>query len=470
MEKKEKRSFSDGFIRFFDRFTPNAMVFAFLLTIVVAILALLLTKTPLITDSADGHMSLLNSWVAGFWNLLTFAMQMALIMITGNVIAISPPVQKLIMKLAKVPNNWVQAFFMIIPIAFVVGFIHWGLGMMVCIALLRNTIVASRDKGYKIHTPALIACAYSVASAAVGVSQAAPLYGATPGYLQTLVKSDAALAYLEDVYPLSTSVMTPWNLSQCLVGLLCIFAVGYILMPKDPDKMEGCVDSLYNDVKSAQSMYEGKIEKDTFAKWINNSYWINMVIGIPGLLWCVRLYAAQGLNGLTLNNFNFTMLMLGIVLCGTPEKFSKACIASVGAVWGVIIQFPLYAGIFGIIVNTGLAEVISNAFMAISTTKTFPFVCYIYSAILNMAVPSGGSKFVIEAPYILDVAARLNVQVPKVLLAYNWGDVTTNIIQPFWALPYLTLCHIDFKKMLPYSMFVCISFLIFCTIYMLAIY
>ena len=108
--------------------------------------------------------------------------------------------------------------------------------------------------------------------------------------------------------------------------------------------------------------------------------------------------------------------------------------------------------------------------MTISTTKTFPFVCYIYSSILNMAVPSGGSKFVIEAPYILDVAARLNVEIPKVLMAYNWGDVTTNIIQPFWALPYLTLCHIDFKKMLPYSMFVCIAFFIFCTIYMLAIY
>lgn len=470
METKEKRSFSDGFIRFFDRFTPNAMVFAFLLTIVVAILALLLTNTPLITDSADGHMSLLNSWVAGFWNLLTFAMQMALIMITGNVIAISPPVQKLITKLALIPNNWAQAFFMIVPIAFVVTFVHWGLGMMVAIALLRNTIVASRDKGYKMHTPALIAATYATSSAAVGVSQAAPLYGATPGYLKTLVHSDAALNYLEDVYPLSTSVMTPWHLSQILVGLLCVMLVGYVLMPKDEAKMEGCKDELYNDVKHTQSMYEANPDKSSFAKWINNSYWINMVIGIPGLLWCVRLYAAQGLDGLTLNNFNFTMLMLGIVLCGTPEKFSKACVASVGAVWGVIVQFPLYAGIFGIIVNTGLAEVISNAFMAISTTKTFPFVCYIYSAILNMAVPSGGSKFVIEAPYILDVAARLNVSVPKILMAYNWGDVTTNIIQPFWALPYLTLCHIDFKKMLPYSMFICIGFFIFCSFYMLVIY
>ena len=466
----QKRSFSDGFVRFFDRFTPNAMVFAFILTIIVAILAIIFTDAPLITSGAEGPMSLLDSWVAGFWILLTFAMQMSLIMITGNVIAISPPIQKVIMKLARIPNNWVQAFFLLITIGWILTYIHWGIGMMVNIALLRNTIVAAKDKGYALHSPALIACSYCTAIPAVGISQAAPLYGATPGYLGTLVVTDAAKNYLQDAYPLSTTVLSSWNLSQCVVLFIMILAVGYAIMPKDPAKMVGCVDSLYVDVKNAQSMYEGKPEKDTFAKWINNSYWINMVIGIPGLIWCIKLYAAQGMNGLTINNFNFTMLMLGIVLCGTPERFSKACIASVSAVWGVIIQFPLYAGIFGIIVNTGLATVISDAFMAISTTKTFPFVAYVYSAVLNMAVPSGGSKFVIECPYLIDVAAKLNVSVPKLLVAYTYGDQTTNIIQPFWALPYLTLCHIDFKKMLPYTMVICIGTFIVCAIWLLVIY
>ena len=113
---------------------------------------------------------------------------------------------------------------------------------------------------------------------------------------------------------------------------------------------------------------------------------------------------------------------------------------------------------------------ISNAFMAISTTKTFPEVAYLYSAVLNMAVPSGGSKFVIECPYLLDVAARLDVSVPKLLCAYTYGDQTTNIIQPFWALPYLTLCHIDFKKLLPYTMVICIGALAVCSVFFLFIY
>ena len=108
--------------------------------------------------------------------------------------------------------------------------------------------------------------------------------------------------------------------------------------------------------------------------------------------------------------------------------------------------------------------------MTISTQKTFPYVAYLYSAVLNMAVPSGGSKFVIECPYLLDVAARLDVSVPKLLVAYVYGDQTTNIIQPFWALPYLTMCHIDFKKLLPYTMVICIGALIVCSFFFLVVY
>ena len=469
-ETSTKMTFSDHFIRFFDRWTPNAMVFAIILTIIVAILAVIFTGCPIFVDSPDGQVSLMNSWVNGFWSLLTFAMQMSLIMITGNVIAISPPVQKLIRKLAMLPNNWFQAYTMVLIISWILMYIHWGIGMMVCIALLRNTLVAARDKNYPIHAPALIACAYCTAIPAVGISQAAPLQGATPGFLKSMCTTDVALNYVAEAYPLSETVLTWWNLLQCVALFVMIFLVGYLIMPKNKLKMTGCSDALYEDVKHTQTMYDGKADCSTPAGFMNNTPVFSLIIGIFGLIWCVMLYAKQGFNGLTINNFNFTMLMLGIVLCGTPERFSKACIASVGSVWGVIIQFPLYAGIFGIIAYTGLSDVISNAFMAISTAKTFPEVAYLYSAVLNMAVPSGGSKFVIECPYLLDVAAKLEVSVPKLLCAYTYGDQTTNIIQPFWALPYLTLCHIDFKKLLPYTLVICIGALIVCSFFFLFVY
>ena len=155
-ETTTKKTFNDRFIRFFDRWTPNAMVFAIILTIIVAILAIIFTGCPIIMDSAEGQMSLMNSWVGGFWSLLTFGMQMSLIMITGNVIAISPPVQKLIRKVAMLPNNWKQAFVLLVAVGWILNYIHWGIGMMACIALLRNVLAAARDKGYAVlHLPLL---------------------------------------------------------------------------------------------------------------------------------------------------------------------------------------------------------------------------------------------------------------------------------------------------------------------------
>ncbi len=467
--KVSKKTFGDSFVNFFDKYTPNSMVFAFILTLIVAVLALIFTDSGILIDSAEGQKSIINGWVAGFWNLLTFAMQMSLIMITGNVIAISPPIQKFLKKIAYIPNNWISAYVITMVMAWILTYIHWGIGMMCCIAMLRNVLAASREKGYPIHSPALIACAYCTAIPAVGISQAAPLYGATPGFLAKLCTTEQAIAYLGN-YPLSTTVLTSWNLTQCVVLFIMVLFVGIIIMPKDSSKMIGCSDKLYNDVTNTQSMYVSKPDKSTPAKWMNNSYIMNYLIGGAGLIWCFILYANKGMRGLTINNFNFTMLMLGIVLCGTPERFCKAVITSVNSVWGVIIQFPLYAGIFGIIVYTGLSDVISNAFVAISTQKTFPWIAYLYSAVLNMAVPSGGSKFVIECPYLIDVAARLNVSVPKLLVAYTYGDQTTNIIQPFWALPYITLCHIDFRKMLPYTFVIFIGALIVCTFFLLVIY
>jgi short-chain fatty acids transporter len=182
---------------------------------------------------------------------------------------------------------------------------------------------------------------------------------------------------------------------------------------------------------------------------------LSLIIGIAGLIWIVKFVVTQGLNNISINNFNFIMLIFGVLLCGSPNQYIKCVQSSVGQTWGVIIQFPLYAGIFGLIVYTGLATVIVNFFMSFATTRNFPVICFIYSSILNMAVPSGGSKFIIEAPYIIDVAAKLNVNIGVILDAYTAGDQVTNVIQPFWALPFLAAFQIDFKKILPYTCVAC---------------
>ena len=464
---KQKLTFSEKFIRFFDRWTPNSMVFAYLLTVIVAILVLIFTDTPVLFNSPDGHVSLVNAWVQGFWNLLTFAMQMSLIMITGSVVATSPPIKKLLKKLAQIPNNAFGAFALLITISWILTWIHWGVGMMVSINLGREILAAAKDKGYPVHSHLIIATSYCTAIGGVGISQAAPLLGATQGYLKTLVTEETA-AYIPDVVPMAESVLSPVNLIQCVVIFVIIFAVGWAMHPKK-DKVTQCVgisDELYNEMKAIDaSTSVARKKASSPAEWINNSPLLSILIGAFGLFWIIRLLIVDGFINISIDNFNFLLLMLGVVLCRDPETFCKGVMNAVSSVWGVIIQFPFYAGIFGLIAYTGFSEVLVDFFLSFATKETFPVITYIYSAILNMAVPSGGSKFAIEAPYLLDICAKLDVDIGQILCSYTYGDQTTNIIQPFWALPYLGLYKVDFKHLLPYTFVICIVSLIVCIIF-----
>lgn len=462
MTSKEstKDRLTEGFIRFFERWTPNSMVFAFLLTIIVAVLALIFTNTPLLISVPDGNLSLVDAWVKGFWNLLTFSMQMALIMITGSVVATAPPVKRGLHRLAYLPNSAFSAVLLILIVTGVTYWIHWGVGMMFSINLGREILAASKDKGYKIHQPAFVALSYSTFAAGIGLSQAAPILGATPNALRDLVVSESAKAYIPETVPLTQTVLSPVNLLQCALIFAVVLVMAWLLYPKKDTQIVELSDELYQDVKKSAETKLERHKATSPADWINHSPLLNLVIGGFGLFWIIKLMLSGGFANISLDNINFILLILGVLLCRDPETFCSCVVNATASVWGIIIQFPFYAGIFGIIAYTGLSDVIVNFFMSFATKENFPMVAYIYSAILNMAVPSGGSKFAIEAPYILDICSRLDIGVEKILLAYTFGDQTTNIIQPFWALPFLAMYKIDFKHILPFAFIVCIAAII----------
>jgi len=468
-ETKQKKSgnWQDGFVRFFDFWTPNSLVFVFLLTILVAILALIFCGSPIMT-STETQKSLMDAWTGGFWNLLTFGMQMSLVMLTGYVLASSPPVKKALKKVASIPNSQAAAFFTLMLVGGILNWIHWGIGMMASIMIAREVLAASKVKGYKIHQTALVGAVYCTAACAAGISQAAPLYAATPNYLKGLVSTEIA-GLLDASYPMSVSVLSPLVITQCVILFVIIAVVGYVVLPKRSDRIVE-ISEQFKDEILGSNVIEEKPVRNTFASWINNSPILNLIIGIFGLIWCIRLLAKSGIVGISLNNYNFLLLMLGVLLCGTPEKFCEIVQKSIGAIWGVVIQFPFYAGIFGIIAYTGLSDVIVKVFLNISNTQNFPLVTFVYSSILNMIVPSGGSKFVIEAPYILESAVRLGSSVPKVICAYTFGDMTTNLIQPFWALPFLSMCKVKFKDILPFTLCICAGCYLFNVLYFIFAY
>jgi short-chain fatty acids transporter len=178
---------------------------------------------------------------------------------------------------------------------------------------------------------------------------------------------------------------------------------------------------------------------------------VNRTFGALALAWGVS-YLARPEHPITLNALNFAMLGLAIALHPTAASLVAAAEEAGRLVFGIILQFPLYAGMYGIIQGTHLAEALAQGFLNVATAQTYPLIVYWYSGIVNYFVPSGGSKWAIEAPYILSAGQALHVPAAKVVTAYAWGDMMTDIIQPFWAIPLLAAARLDFRQILGFCM------------------
>ena len=464
---KRKASLMDRYIAWFEKWMPESLFICFILTLLIAFLAIILTDAPII--GSDVTKGIIDGWAAGFWGLLAFTMQMTVLLATGSAVASSPPAKKALSKLAQIPKTRTQFFLVGAITAGLFGYIHWGLGMMVAIVFGRELLAQAKKNGIKIHAPLFVATLFfGFLPAAAGISGAAVLYAATPGYLKSLVP-DIYMQATPDAVTLAESV---FNLQFILLLLICMFVpvlFAKISHPKDESKIIELNEEIYKEILSSQeSIY---IPRKTPSEKANGARWIMYLIGGIIFGYSVIKLVNNGIMGLDLNSFNFLSLGLGMLLCANwgPEYYGKLFKQGVIDSYGFIIQFPFYAGIFGIISSTGLGIVISHAFTSISTTTTWPIIAYIYSALLNIAVPSGGSKFIIEAPYIIPTSLDLGVNIGKVLQAYQMGDATTNLIIPFFALPYLSNFKLKFNQIVAYTV-PCVGIVILLTISYLLIF
>ncbi|MGO1909797.1 MAG: TIGR00366 family protein [Brevibacterium linens] len=445
-----KPRFLDRYLAWFIRWMPDSFVICLALTVIVGALAFFLTGTPL--WSADsGAVTIISSWTDSFWNLLEFTMQMTVLLATGNAVATSPPAKRLLTRVARLPKTRSQVIILAGVVGALLGFVHWGLGMMGGIVLGKELLAEAKKRDIKIHAPVLVATLFMcMVPGAAGMSGAAVLYAATPDYLRDLVPQ----THLESTpvtVPLTDTVV---RLDFGLLLLVCM-VVGIVFMllmhPKDPAKMKQVDESVLDEIESGASATV--VERSTPAQRANASRIVMVLIGGTGLVYSVLNIAATGVAGLDLNAYNFLFLSLGILLCANhgPEYYAGLVREGIAGTWGFILQFPFYAGIFGLISATGLGVIISQAFTAISSATTWPFIAFIYSGILNVAVPSGGSKFVIEAPYIVPTTLDLHADLSLVMQAYQMGDAVFNLLIPFFALPYLANFKMKFGEVVGYT-------------------
>ena len=435
-----------GLTRWSIRWVPNSFVVACLLTMIVFAAAMTFTSASVI--QCVGY------WGDGFWSLLSFGMQMCMIVFTGYIVAVSPVVGRLLRLIARIPKGPKSAIVTMTVISLLLSWFHWGLSIVGAALMVRFIAAHRRDVDYRL----LVACAYLGMGCTwhAGLSASAPLLVATPGH------------FLEKeigVIPVGETIFSPFNLVLVAVVFLFLCLFTPLLHPRrertisiDPKLLEGFDDF---DIPKCPS-------NPTPSEKLEHSYLMNAVLGGLGLAWVVWHFFVRD-GSLTLDAFNFAALFLGILLHPSTASFLKASVEGGKLLWGIVVQFPFYAGMYGIIKSSGLTESLATALVSVATEHTFPAIVYWYSGIVNYFVPSGGSKWAIEAPYIIEAAKTLDVSASKTVVAYAWGDMATDLIQPFWALPLLSVAKLDFKDIMgyellifvPYALIVTAAFLLF---------
>lgn len=417
---------------------PDPFLFAVILTFIVLVLGIIFT--------GQGPLAMVLHWSGGFWNLLEFSMQMVLILVTGSAMAQAPVFKKLLKSIAIAAKTPGRAIIITTFVATAASFLNWGFGLVIGALLAKEMARQVKGVDYRL----LIASAYSgFVVWHGGLAGSIPLKVAT---LEGL--SEATAGALTEAIPTSETIFSPMNL---FIFLVILVIMPFINKAMHPEKEE----RVLVDPKLLEEEIETEASYATPADKMENSKILWGLLVVMGFSFIVYYFAINGFS-LGLNIVNFTFMFVGILLHGTLRRYIDAVIEAAKGASGIILQFPFYAGIMGMMVGTNaagvsLAGVISNGFVNMANVTTFPLFTFLSAGIVNFFVPSGGGQWAVQAPIMMPAGKALGVPAAKTAMAIAWGDAWTNMIQPFWALPVLGIAGLGAKDIMGY----CLVILIF---------
>jgi short-chain fatty acids transporter len=407
-----------------ERWVPDAYVFAALAVVIVALAAILLGAPPLRTAQAFGD---------GFWTLIPFTMQMSFIIIGGYVVASSPPVARLIERLAAVPKTGRGAVCWIALISMLVSLIHWGLSSILG-SLLARALGRREQLGMDYRAAGAAAYLGMGSVWAMGLSSSAAQLQANPASMPP------SLLAITGVIPFEQTIFLWQSLALTAILIVITLAIAWLTAPP-PSQARAAKDYGVVDVPRPPAA----VRATRPGEWLEYSPWLNIIIALLGGAWLVHEFVSKGPSAAiaNLNTYNFLFLMVGLLLCWRPRTFLDAVTRGVPSVSGVLVQFPFYGGIAAIIVaptsdgGASIAQHLASLFTQAATRETFPIVMGAYSAVLGFFVPSGGGKWIIEAPYVMQAANELHAHLGWAVQVYNAAEALPNLINPFWMLPLL---------------------------------
>jgi short-chain fatty acids transporter len=417
---------------------PDTFVFAAIGVVVVAAAAMLNGSSPVAVTKAFGD---------GFWSLIVFSMQMAFVAITGYVVATSPPAARLIRRLAMVPSTGPGAVAFIAFVSMSASFLNWGLSLVFSGLLARA--MATRTE-LKMDYRAAGAAGYLGLGAtwALGLSSSAAQLQANAASLPP------ALLRITGVLPFSETIFLWQSIVMALVLLVVSVAVSWMSAPKGDQAVTAEKMGIDPQVPV------GNIPpRERPGEWLEYSPFLTVILVVLTIGWLLqeftRVGAVVAISGL--NTYNLLFLMLGLLLHWRPRSFLDAVTRSVPATTGVLIQFPLYGSIAAIMTNAkgwgdiSLSDRIAHLFVSANTPESFPVVMGIYSAVLGFFIPSGGGKWIIEAPYVMQAANELKVHLGWAVQVYNAAEALPNLINPFWMLPLLGVLSLKARDIVGFS-------------------
>ncbi|QXA09077.1 TIGR00366 family protein [Acinetobacter pittii] len=421
-----------------EKWFPDSYIFALLGVIIVSIAALGI--------GAPIH-DVVTSFGNGFWSLIPFTLQMTMLIIVGYVVSVSKPVKFLIQKMARIPNSGRGAIVLVATVSLLISLVNWVVSTILT-ALLVIALAKRKELNMDYRAAAAAAIIGMGATWALGISSSAAQLQANKTSLPESIYN------LTGVIPFTETIFLWQSIAMTIILVIVSIAVAYWSAPKG------------NNVKTIDS-FDVQFEEDKPHEekstrpgdWLENSPILTIIVVALGLIWMFFEFSKSNpiIAISSLNTYNFVFLMLGLALHGTPRNFLNAVSKAVPAVSGILIQFPLYGSIAFIMTQAlnsqdlSLSHYIAEFFVSIASKETFAIVMGIYSAILGFFVPSGGGKWIIEAPYVMQAANDLKVHLGWSVQIYNAAEALPNLINPFFMLPMLGILKLKAKDVIGFT-------------------
>jgi short-chain fatty acids transporter len=410
------------------KYLPDPFVFAIGLTLLTLILAVVL--------EGNSFASVTLSWGKGFWSLLAFTTQMAVILAMGYVLASAPLANRLLNKIVGYVHRPRTAVMVATLVGLVGTYLNWGFGLVIG-GIIAKKLAAKIDG---VHYPLIIASAYSgFTFCGLGLSASIPVLISTKGH-----PMEAQMG----IVPLAQTIFSTHMLLTSLAIVITLPLLNAWLHPK-PGQPVIELDRNLDEDRPAPSAAATVLGENTLASKLNRSRILSLVIGVVGMIYVGLQF--EGGGTIDLNLINFILLFLGIILLGTPINYVEKLNEGVRSISGIILQYPFYAGIMAVMASSGLVKTFSEFFVRVATPHTLPFWGFVSSFFINFFAPSGGGHWVIQGPFMIDAAKTLHASLSHTAMGVMLGNACNDLVQPLWILPALAISRLKLKDVMGFN-------------------